>query len=202
MKQIVSIALATLALVLTLAPASAATLYKWTDKNGVVHYSDKPHEGAKPVDLPGLSSFSVPSPPTRAAGQNEAEPANPYTDFSITSPKPEETIQADNGQVPVTVAINPALRRGQSLVYMLDSQRAGSTDATSITLGNVNRGTHTLKVMVVNGSGETIAQAPAVTFHVRHHSALHKKNPANQFPQGPATNNNAFRFPTGPKPPQ
>ncbi|HET7587396.1 MAG TPA: DUF4124 domain-containing protein [Gammaproteobacteria bacterium] len=197
MKQIALIMLATLALT----PAWAATLYKWTDKNGVVHYSDQPHEGAKPVDLPGLSSFSTPRPQPRSANHDKAEPAQSFKQFTVRSPRAEETVHADNGQVPVQVAINPPLQGNQKLVYTLDNQHVGTTASNSITLTNIDRGTHTLKVTVVNGSGETVASAPAVTFYVRHHSALHKKNPANQFPQGPANNNNAFRFPRGKNPP-
>jgi hypothetical protein len=179
-----ALALILLAIFATVATASAATLYKWTDKNGVVHYSDHPHKaGAKPVALPGLSSFADRTVPKAEPDQHEqnAPPGHPYKEFTVTSPKPKETLHANDGKVAVSVALAPRLRRGDKLVYAIDGQQAGITESTSITLTHVVRGTRHLSVSVINSNGKTVGKAPTVTFYVRHHSKLNKKG-AMAFP--------------------
>jgi hypothetical protein len=187
-------------LAFALTPLYAGTLYKWTDKNGVVHYSDQPHKGAKPVDLPGLTSFSSPPVPKQGVEQQKAAATGQYSTFTITFPKPDGTVHANDGQVAVTVMLDPALRRGDKLVYTLDDQRAGSTTSTSIKLTHVQRGAHTVSVSVIDANGNTVQQAQPVKFYVRHNSKLFKKNPASQFPNGNA-GHSAFQFPRGKNPP-
>jgi hypothetical protein len=191
MKQLVIILLASLAFV----TAHAGDLYKWVDNHGVVHYSDEPHKGAKKVDLPGLSRYSRPSAPVSSnTHDNTSSSADAYKQFEVVTPKSKQTIHANDGKVPVNVAMDPPLRQGEKLVYTLDDKRAGTSTSTSITLTNVVRGTHTLAVSAINGKGKTVARAPSVTFYVRHHSLLNKKNPASQFPKGPAHNNSNSGF--------
>jgi hypothetical protein len=176
---------AMLAALLAAAPICAGTIYKWVDKNGVVHYSDQPHPGAKPVQLPGLSGYSstVPATPNSAKTQVQGA-AVAYREFEITTPKSDETIHANDGKVSVSVALAPALRQGDNLVYTVDGSKIGTSRSTSLTLTNVVRGTHTLDVKVVDSGGKTVASAKPVTFYVRHHSVLQKKGPFS-FPRGP-----------------
>ena len=46
------------------ATASAGEVYKWKDKNGVVHYGDKPKDGGQMMDIRG----DEPDADVRAAG--------------------------------------------------------------------------------------------------------------------------------------
>ncbi|HET7306353.1 MAG TPA: DUF4124 domain-containing protein [Gammaproteobacteria bacterium] len=197
MKQITLIVLA--ALVAAPALAATTTMYKWIDKNGVVHYSDQPHPGAKKVDLPGLTGMTPPSAPT-ANGNEAVTAAKPYNKLAVTSPAPKATLQTNDGKVPVTVAVNPPLRRGDTIVYALDGKHIGNSRAMSIMLTHVVRGTHTLNVSIVAGDGKTVAQAPPVTFYVRHRSVLNQQNSASQFPNG-NHRSGAFNFPRGKNPP-
>jgi hypothetical protein len=43
----------------------AAQVYKWVDREGLVHYADTPGRGSRPVELPEISiyPFHVPAPP-------------------------------------------------------------------------------------------------------------------------------------------
>ncbi|HET8552999.1 MAG TPA: DUF4124 domain-containing protein [Gammaproteobacteria bacterium] len=198
MKQITLIVLAALVVAPALA-ATTTTMYKWTDKNGVVHYSDQPHPGAKKVELPGLTGMAPPSAPT-ANGGEAATAAKPYNKLAVTSPAPKATLHANDGKVPVTVTVDPPLRRGDTIVYALDGKHIGNSRAMSITLTHVARGTHTLNVSIVAGDGKTVAQAPPVTFYVRHQSVLHQQNPAFHFPNG-THRSGAFNFPRGKNPP-
>ena len=42
--------------------ALAATVYKWVDENGVVHYSDQPHPNAQKVQLKAAQTYKDSSP--------------------------------------------------------------------------------------------------------------------------------------------
>jgi len=63
---------------LALAGAVFGQAYKWVDEDGVVHYSDRPQEGAEEIQLPTTQRSSQPSrSPTPATRQTTqaAEPA-------------------------------------------------------------------------------------------------------------------------------
>ncbi len=37
-------------------------IYKWVDDQGVIHFSDHPHQGSQTVTLPEVQSYSAPTP--------------------------------------------------------------------------------------------------------------------------------------------
>jgi hypothetical protein len=50
-------------LLLACAPLSAQQIYKYVDKQGKVTYSSEPIKGGKKVDLPPISTVTLPKPP-------------------------------------------------------------------------------------------------------------------------------------------
>lgn len=74
-KSFFIFALMVFALVLVVAPlAHGQTMYKWTDENGVVHFSDKkpPEVEAQQEALPTIQSSSGPNPYEGAATASSA----------------------------------------------------------------------------------------------------------------------------------
>jgi len=74
-------------LVLASTAATAATVYKWVDENGVTHFSDQPHENAQKVELKAPQTFSAPktaapSSPTPA----RQPPQKVYQSCSMSEP--------------------------------------------------------------------------------------------------------------------
>ena len=70
----------TLGLLAAVAPTAHADLYKWTDENGIVQYSDrKPQgDGARNVERKTVRGTTVPepvTPPAAAAAQEQPAPA-------------------------------------------------------------------------------------------------------------------------------
>jgi hypothetical protein len=51
------------------AAAQASEVYRWTDKDGVVHYGDKPKTGAEALDVRPGSGTGEPSDPEAAKTQ-------------------------------------------------------------------------------------------------------------------------------------
>ena len=159
-----------------LAAAGAfAEAYTWTDEDGVVHYSDRPHEGARIIEL-GESSASRPRPTTRpnTSTQNDAaEPAAAvgYTSIEITSPGAEETLWNIEATLNVSVALTPALRPGHQVRAYFDGEPR-MVSGTSFRLDEVYRGVHNLQVEVIDETGKLIIRSRPNRFYVQQNSIL------------------------------
>ena len=148
----------------------AAVIYKWTDADGVVHFSDQAVPGAEKIlTSSGSSARSGAAPAasnTAATAQPKPKPAAlNFTQFSIVSPANQETITG-NQPINVNLALEPQLKSNQSLTWTLDgSALSNQANATSFTLEDVPRGTHTIIATVEDQSGESKSTEP-VTFYV------------------------------------
>ncbi|MAZ39597.1 MAG: hypothetical protein CMF49_05695 [Legionellales bacterium] len=71
----------------------AEKVYQWTDPQGNVVFSDKPHPDAKQIDVPDLPSFDTQTTNTKkTASQTTKTQTNKlvYTSLKIISPKNSE----------------------------------------------------------------------------------------------------------------
>lgn len=162
--------------VLAAVAGQAAVVYKWTDADGVVHYSDQPVPGAEKMttsanSLNGYaSSGAAASPPAQSSAPRPAGLG--YTLISLTSPMPEETFFGDD-VINVAMALEPALQAGHSIVWNLNGRQLedqGPT-ATQFALSQLDRGTYVITATVSDSRGES-QSTPSVTFYVRQPSAL------------------------------
>lgn len=71
-----------LSLLLVSGHAQAAGLFKWTDKDGIVHFSDQPHNAQKAerISMPRASAPGAPQSPPEPASGDEAEAAGEQID--------------------------------------------------------------------------------------------------------------------------
>lgn len=176
MRNLFSIAL------LVLVPVALAGTYKWVDKDGNVHYSDKPVEGAEAVELPEPMVFDAPKVQLRAPGQGEADEQKvtsvSYADFNFISPKQDQIFWATGGEVPIQLAIKPGLRRGHRILLYFNGELTEDSPMAGLgtTLTSAFRGAHTVRAVIVNPAGEEIATAGPVTFHVKQHSVANPQS--------------------------
>ncbi|MGD8378249.1 MAG: DUF4124 domain-containing protein [Gammaproteobacteria bacterium] len=161
-----------------LSSVQAAT-YKWVDKDGNVHYSDTPHEGAKRVDLPKVQSYNpalsqpAASPPGNGTGQANNAAQQGYREFTLTQPQPDDVIWADDQIINLSAALNPSLQPGDRVVFYYDGKPVGEPGTSlSTTVGDAYRGTHTARAAVVGSDGSELISTATVTFTVKHHSRL------------------------------
>jgi hypothetical protein len=153
-------------------------VYKSTDEEGVVEFSDRPADGAEPVKVRPAQSIDVPTPKLSTPSQGAPEsavPSSPYTQFAIRSPQDDEALVEHSGRVTVGVAINPPLRLGSGhrLQFRLDGKAMGPLSAaTSIVLENVDRGTHVIAADVVDSAGRVVASTQPSTFHLQRTSVI------------------------------
>ncbi|MCC5861806.1 MAG: DUF4124 domain-containing protein [Gammaproteobacteria bacterium] len=148
------------------------TAYRWVDEEGVVHFSDRPREGAEEVRLgrpPGFSPPAIPRAPRPATPPPPAAPPTAYESLEIIQPGQEETLWNIGGILNVSVRTRPALRADHRLQVVYDGQALEPLPAgvTSFELTDVWRGEHTLKATIVNADGQVLAESPSRTFYVQ-----------------------------------
>ena len=92
-----------------------------------------------------------------------------YSDFSITSPKGEEGVRANDGNVTVQLSLQPALRSGHIIVLSVSGEGDDTTTNSrglSIGLKNLSRGLHTISATVVDKDENKLINAEPVSFYV------------------------------------
>jgi hypothetical protein len=163
--------------------ASAATVYKWVDENGVTHFSDQPHENAQKVELKAPQTYSAPKDTQSAARRNtppsnNSKPAPAYQSCSISEPANDQMFM-NTSTVTAGVSVQPAVRSGDTAVVTLDGQRVPGVPASGgqFTISPVDRGTHTIQVSIQDPDGKTVCSSPSVTFHVQQPSLLNPVRP-------------------------
>jgi hypothetical protein len=188
--------------------AVSAEMYKWEDEDGKVHYTDQPpnSQQAEELSLPPLNSYKAPdlgvsnqdSPeydddlgpdsasPDMMPGQEGGVAA--YEKLTITSPKMNETIRNNDGIVPISFTLTPegGLKEGDEYRLMLDGRPLEQGGET--TLVNVDRGSHTVKLQVVDANGVPKLSSQAVIFHLHREADGKKTTDATQ----PDDNSDAY----------
>ncbi|MBM4195745.1 MAG: DUF4124 domain-containing protein [Gammaproteobacteria bacterium] len=157
--------------VLALGTAQAAEVYRWVDRDDVVHYSDQWQPGAEKVQLRSATTYS--SPKAGSSAEQTSQPAasatTGYQSLTITSPAQEEVLWNIGGQLRVALQVSPALQPGDRLRLWLDgTEQEIAPGATSTQLTDVFRGVHTLKSQVESeSSGAVRIRSEPTTFVVR-----------------------------------
>jgi hypothetical protein len=178
-----------LVLLLGLAVAAAGLaqskreVWKWTDSNGVVHFSDTPQPGASRMLISTSAPARAPAETTTAAAPAATEPAAQrvrYESLQFVQPGSGETFFNADAQVPVGLAVTPELGDTDELALFLNGKRVDSFPPKSFNylLSGLERGSHTLTAAVVDTSGTVLLRSEPRVFHIRQNSVA---NP----PSGP-----------------
>ncbi|MDJ0748076.1 MAG: DUF4124 domain-containing protein [Woeseiaceae bacterium] len=152
--------------------ALADEAYVWTDEEGVVHYSDRPHPGAKRVELQAPNTSQSPAPRRStvdsARRDDAAEPAPTfsYESLEFTSPEPEETLWNIEGRLNVRLALTPALQQGHQIRVLFDGNPT-IVNTTSFRIEEVWRGAHSLQAEVLDEAGNMMIRSSLNRFYVQ-----------------------------------
>lgn len=159
-------------------PAAASEIYRTTDADGnVVFTDDPPTDDAEPVELDPLTTVKpVEGDPdgavTGSSDASEEEPDSPsngISGISIAYPENEKGIRHNGGNVPFEVALEPegaALPRGHQVEIILDGKVRGRAASTQVTVSTVERGPHTVRARVIDNAGETRYESDSVKFYL------------------------------------
>jgi hypothetical protein len=151
-----------------------AGVYKWVAPDGTVHYSDTPREGAEEVHVAPAQTYEPGEPPTFTLSPEPPAPAPAYTRFEVVSPADDLAIRDNTGTLTLEFVLEPELDvdAGHRLVVLLDGQAQPAIQSTSLTLENVDRGTHSVQGQVVDEAGDVLITSPAIKVHLLRHSVL------------------------------
>jgi Domain of unknown function (DUF4124) len=162
--------------------AVAATMYRWVDAQGVVHYSDTPQPGAEKIQMESAQTYKA--PPVQSSAQANPTAAQKtqtaaYRSCRITAPTADQSFFAPDS-VPVVVALEPRLQPGDEVVVTVDGTplNAAGSDTTNFRLPDPSRGEHTVNFTVQGSDGKAACTAQAVTFNVERPSVLSPQSPA------------------------
>lgn len=157
--------------------ALAGPIYKWVDENGVIHYSDQPHENAEKLHLGTPQTYK----PTQYAEPDAAATAAPAASYrcAVTSPTDQQSFPNAN-TVGVSAQVDPSPSSDYQIFVLLDGRVVPGqpTDSLQFTL-NVERGEHTVAVALRDAAGKVACQSAGVTFFVQQTSVLAPNNPNN-----------------------
>lgn len=165
------------------ATASADGYYRWVDENGTLHFSDSPPPVSLELDVE-IGTVPLPSQNTPGFFAPDApdvpdSPATPETppqasSVSLLSPADEATVRQNQGILTLHLSTDLPLGKNQSVRAVIDGKEQPSSKDTSLTLENVDRGAHTIKVQLLE-DGKVIAASHSVTVYL--HRARAKQTP-------------------------
>ena len=161
-----------IALVSTLAAGAVlAQAYKWTDEDGIVHYSDRPIEGAVRIQLPsdGRRPRPRPAPQQAVAGADDGTAQTQqfrYTTLSIGYPSAEETLWNIEGVLNVSLKVAPELQPGHRVRVYFDGRPRMVTSA-SFQIEEVYRGVHNIQAEIIDESDALMIRSIPNRFYVQ-----------------------------------
>ncbi|MGQ0622382.1 MAG: DUF4124 domain-containing protein [Panacagrimonas sp.] len=167
MRSLVALALILLA---TAIDGVAGEVYRYVDKDGVVHYTDRPPTpDSEPIKLRPVQTIGIPAPPAAASAKTTPATSSPKIGIIIVSPAADETLRGDDGILAVSVRLDPPLPEGVGLRFLLDgnAQNTEATRSLSHHFQGVERGSHLVGVSAVDAAGHELGRAAPVLVHMK-----------------------------------
>lgn len=157
-------------------------VYRVTDAQGRVLYTDRPEPGGQRVDIPPLIVL-----PAATASQGvleedtgQAAPTG-YDGFRIVAPGDGTILPIGKaGTVSVELAVEPELHPTHRVQLRLDGELALAPAHTrSLVLSDLVRGKHVLQAELLTAGGRVIQRSAPVTLYVQRASLHMPNNPNN-----------------------
>lgn len=159
-----------------LSTSVASKIYKYTDEEGNVHYTDsKPSEDAKEAKIKSISvvKSQSPAPVTnrkRLAHKNKF-PEQRFENFSIATPKEGANLWGTGGNVLASVNLSQELPPTYRIKFFLDGKPRGKVKSSTQLIADVERGEHTLYAQIIeNQSRKVVKTTKKITFYIKQHS--------------------------------
>ncbi|MEF8833687.1 MAG: DUF4124 domain-containing protein [Halofilum sp. (in: g-proteobacteria)] len=159
-------------------PVAASEIYRTTDADGNVVFTDEPpSDDAEPLELDPLTTVEpIQGDPDGAATTSSATPedepgtpSNGISGISIAYPGNEKGIRHNGGNVPFEVALQPegaTLPRGHQVELVLDGEPRARAASTQVTVSPVERGPHTVRARIIDKAGKVRYESESVKFYL------------------------------------
>ncbi len=151
------------------APAGAE-IYRYLDADGKVVFSDEPPPKgteSQNIELPRVNTMPAPPLPTPQAGGSARDAGqSAYDSLRVSAPGDDSTLRDNAGNITVRLDLQPPLAAGHQLLVLLDGSEAARGTETTVTLSNVDRGSHSLQAAVLGADGSELIRSPTVRVHL------------------------------------
>ena len=136
---------------------NAETVYKTVDENGNVIFTDRPSEDAEQIKLKELQTIKNPNPAKYSHRPRLVEDKGSlYKTLLITNPADGSGLRSNNGNLTISISLEPPLRSGHQIIITMDGQEISKGSSLNVPLQNVDRGAHGIGVSVVDSSGKKL----------------------------------------------
>jgi hypothetical protein len=159
---------------------SSAQIYKTTDENGNVVFTDTPPADSSVAEQVHIRELNTAPPPAQQTSPTPAPETSaqqaPEFSVAITEPANESTIPNGPGNFSVRGSLKPALKRGQLLqLYLSGEPWSDPQRSPAWELVNVFRGAHDLTIGVLDSDGKSLAISEPVRVYV-HRPSINFRN--------------------------
>lgn len=154
----------------------SGAIYKIVGADGQVTFSDTPPVGgqAEKVELApiNIQPITLPRPlPMRKlspkADSGAGENTGPVS-IQIVSPQDGTTIPPGQRLVALQVDVQPVYPDGARFFAVIDGQPwRGSSSGSALDISMLERGSHSVQVVLTDASGRVLAQSPMITLYVQ-----------------------------------
>lgn len=167
-------------ILLILATGTAnAELYKWKDAQGNTVYGDTPPHNVKAeiVTPPPLTTYPAPQATPGAAPAARPAPGKDdisYSGLRILSPANDEAVRSNTGEITVQVQTTPSFvaDTGHRIRLYLDGREVAVHASTTLTITDVERGTHSLQAELVDTDGRSVVKSSTIQFHALKYTSI------------------------------
>ena len=179
--------------------APGQEIYRWVDKDGIVHYADQPGSAdAVLINIIEPNAYdsadtAIAAPPGRDTDE-ETEPEDAYQSLAIVSPENDQVYFGADAVVLVSAYLEGSLQPDHSIALFMNGKRLDAQGPTA-ELSELARGSYTLSASVLDADGKPVISSRPVSFHVRQPSI---NSP--QSPQAPPKPTPKPTTPPAPKP--
>lgn len=163
-----------LMLMLAALPAVADEIYRTTDEDGNVVFTDQPpSDDAEPITLDPLTTVPaqqprVPETPgDTGADEGDAATTAGYEGVRVAYPPADQAVRHNGGMVPIRVTLRPegvGLAEGHTVVVVLDGEAHGAGRGMEVTVGPLDRGPHRVRARIVDRGGRVVTESPSIRF--------------------------------------
>ena len=168
--------------------AEPQEIYRWVDKDGVVHYADQPGApDAERVQIARGNEYeATPAESGDVTRYRQPPTSLPYDSLTITRPTPDQMFFGADASVTVSADLGGTLQSDHTLVFFLDGNRVPTENGGSAQLSNLERGSHVLRATVLDENGADLISSQQITFHVQLPSINSPQSPQAPKPPKPA----------------
>jgi len=151
-------------------------IYKYTDENGITHYTETPpDENYKEADLPPLSivpSRKVTTTTTNSDETIDDDSATEVKVFELLEPVNEQNIWGSGGKVTGRAsALSDAQKSIHQIQFVIDGKKQAPSDESTQVFEGIFRGEHKIKALLINKfSKKTIQETDTVIFYMHQNS--------------------------------